>query len=369
MLRKAILLCLLAGAGAGAGMAGNGLAGEVAAIPVPPAPQAHAHQALVLPEPLRTALAARMPREPLPEAERVRRIVDFMVADDGLALRYLEQPTHGIDRSVQLRRVNCLSFTLLFVALVRASGLQARAQASDDAMAVRVHDGTVFRTSHVNAGVRIDGRWHSVDPALQEPFAARPPEAISDLQAVALLHNNNAVEQLVLGDTRRATAEIALALALDPANATAWSNAGVVAWRSGEPTAAADAYLHALRLQRDHVGALGNLAALYRDGGETRLAVRYERRLRRAQAQDPFSQFLLGQGRAASGAYAAAAAHFRRAIRLMPDQPAFHRDLAEAYEKQGRRDAAASARQRASQLEARREARRRLRLADDAASG
>ena len=93
------------------------------------------------------------------------------------------------------------------------------------------------------------------------------------------------------------------------------------------------------------------------------------KRLQRAQAADPFSQFLIAQGFADSGAYAAAVAHYRRAIRLLPDEPQFHRSLADAYQKQGDTAAAERARHRASILEARQDSRRGIRDAADPGPG
>lgn len=361
MLRMAVLRLLL--------LACLGPAGLVAAAPSLPDPDAQARQALVLPDELRLALAARMPERRLSELERVERLMDFMVADDGLGLRYQEQPTLGIDAAFRQRRVNCLSFTLMFLALARASGLQARAQASGDALAMRVLGDTAFRTSHVNAGVRIAGQWHSVDVGWGALLAGREPQAISDAQAVALLHNNKAVERLVAGDYAAAMAEMELALALDPASATAWSNAGVLHWRSGGREAAERAYLRALALQRHHVGALGNLVGLYRAIGDEQRAASFEKRLRRAQVADPFSQFLIAQALLDTGAYEDAIGHYRRAIRLMPDEPEFHRNLARAYEKQGKGEAAQRARLRADALDARRAAQRTLRTVDTSTPG
>src|SRR3546814_9750470 len=100
-----------------------------------------------------------------------------------------------------------------------------------------------------------------------------------------------------------AATEIATALSLDPDSAMIWSNAGVIELRSGRHDAAERAYLHALDLERDNIGALGNLVALYRATGATRLVDRYDDRLRSAQASDPVSQFLMAQELMELGAY------------------------------------------------------------------
>src|SRR5690606_37317317 len=101
------------------------------------------------------------------------------------------------------------------------------------------------------------------------------PQRIDDAQLVALLHNNNAVERLERGDLATASAEIQAAMALDVDSTTIWNNAGVIHWRSGRRDAAERAYLRVLDLERDHIGALGNLVGLYRASGQARLAHRY----------------------------------------------------------------------------------------------
>lgn len=360
MLRVLAILFLLAGMG-------EGQARPVRAMD--PGAVARADAEMALPDELRRVLETRTPEPGLSAEQRVQRLIDFMIADNGLALRYLEQPTYGIAESYVQRKVNCLSFTLMFIAMARASGMRAYAQASDDALAMRVLGDTVYRATHVNAGVEIDGLEYTVDVGWRSLLAVRKPRRITDAQLVALLHNNNAVESLLSGDKVQAAVRIEAALALDSASPTILSNAGVVHWRSGRREAAEQAYLQALKLQRDHLGALSNLVGLYRETGAARLAEGYAKRLQRAQAFDPFSQFLIAQALANSGAYDDAVAHYRRAIRLLPDEPQFHRSLADAYLKQGNPTAAERARIRAGRLEAERESQRGIRDAADPGSG
>jgi tetratricopeptide (TPR) repeat protein len=332
-------------------------------------PRAGIESALALPEALRLALPAEVQDRGIDDAVRVQRLVDFMIADDGLALRYQEQPTFGIAESFARRRVNCLSFTMMFIAIARAAGLNAYAQASDDALAMRVLDDTLYRATHVNAGIQAAGAGYTVDVGWQAILAGRKPRPITDARLVAMLHNNHAVERLLDGDHAGAAIAIAAALALDASSATLWSNAGVVHWRAGQPDAAERAYARALTLQREHVGALSNMVALHRSRGMQRQAASYERRLQRVQASDPFSQFLIAQSLAAAGAQREAIVHYRRAIRLLPDEPRFHRSLAEVYRQLGEPAAAARAGERASQLEAGQASRRGIRDAPAADPG
>ncbi|GHC01270.1 tetratricopeptide repeat protein [Thermomonas carbonis] len=325
--------------------------------------------AMALPDELHRMLPADVVDHRIDDAIRVQALVDFMIADDGLALRYQEQPTHGIAESFALRRVNCLSFTMMFIAMARASGIKAFAQASDDALSMRMQDGTLFRATHVNVGVLIDGARHSVDVGWRGVAVGRKPLRISDARMIALLHNNHAVERLLQGESAAASEAIAAGLALDASSATIWSNAGVVHARAGRRQEAKRAYLRALTLQRNHVGALTNLVGFHRAQGDAAQVAMYEKRLARAQAFDPFSQFLIGQSRAQAGVPADAVAHYRRAIRMLPDEPRFHRSLAEAYQALGDNAAAQRARDRALRLEANQEAQRGIRKADASGPG
>ena len=85
------------------------------------------------------------------------------------------------------------------------------------------------------------------------------------------------------------------------------------------------------------------------------------------QAHDPFSQFLLGERLAEAGAFGDAIEHYRRAIRLLPREPAFHRALGAAYRNAGDVAAAARAERRAEALETALERSRAIR--DAARSG
>src|SRR5690606_26109546 len=107
MFRAMLFLLLLA-------LAGAARAGATA--PDDRASAARVQAAMALPDGLRQALPA-LELDRLPELDRVRRLFEFMVSEEGLGLRYLEQPTYGIAESYERREVNCLSFTMMFIAL------------------------------------------------------------------------------------------------------------------------------------------------------------------------------------------------------------------------------------------------------------
>lgn len=356
-----LLLALLPGACGAAVLAPVGVDDAVDAPAAVDAP-------MWLPPELRQALQTRVVARSAPGLDRVEKLLAFMLDEEGMGLRYLEQPTYDVAESYRRRTVNCLSFTLMFVALAREAGVRAYPQASDETLSMRVVNQTLFRATHMNAGVRLNDQSLVVDVGADMVIAGRQPRRIPDLAAIALFHNNRAVEALLENDNPTASTRIATALAIDPANPNLWSNAGVIHWRAGRRAQAQAAYERALKLDRDHISALGNLLALA-DAGATGLDVGDARaRLAKAQRKDPFSQFVIGESSLDAGDLANAIIHYQRAIRLLPDQPGFYRSLAEAYERRGDMHASRRARERAESLEAESE-RRQMRKASLPDSG
>src|SRR3546814_18764044 len=88
----------------------------------------------------------------------------------------------------------------------------------------RLVDDTLVRAKHVKAGIDANRQRYTCDVGWRSVVAERRPRRVSDAQLAALLHNNNAVENLQRGDMTGAATEIAAALSLDPDSAMIWSN-------------------------------------------------------------------------------------------------------------------------------------------------
>ena len=300
---------------------------------------------LAVPEALRQQLHASVRPNPDP-ARRLQALADFLLKPEGLGLRYRHDATLSVAEAFAQREGNCLTFTLVTVALARELGLQAYGQDAD-AVSWYQEGGSVYRTLHVNAGVRIEGRRFSVDIASNQVITREPPRPIADARLLAHFHSNRAAELLAEGALKAALAHARQALAIDPQHAAAHSNAGVIEARLGNPNAAERAYLSALAIEPDHAGALFNLGELYVRERRGSLASDMRRRLAQAQQRDPFHHFLLGLQREAAGDAAAAVDHLRRAIRLHRHDHRFHFALARSWARLGEMDRAARALQAA----------------------
>lgn len=301
------------------------------------APHAGAHAAVTaLPEELRERLHQENVGAASSASQRLRRLVRFMFEPEtGLGLQYAEDATYDVGQAYAHRKVNCLTFTLLFLALAREVGLDAYPQELGETLSWHQDGGTLYRNSHVNAGVRIGNRLAVADVAGDWVIALHPPRRISHERLLSHYYNNLAIEHLTRNELPSAHQHMTTALSLAPTHATLWSNAGVLYQRSGDPGAAERAFLHALALEPDNAGALFNMIGLAHRLGDPRREADYRERLTKVQQHDPFHHFLQAMDFERVGDHAQAIAHYRRAIRLHRDEHRFHSALARAYLRAG----------------------------------
>lgn len=313
---------------------------------VPP----HPEQVLAVPDALRRQFHAQVIARGGPPAERLDRLVHFLFEPGGLGMAYREDATYTVAQAYETRQANCLTFTLLAVALAREAGLDAYGQQIEETLAWRQEANTIYRTNHVNAGVRIRQRRLTLDVASDLIIARAPPLPIRDERLLAHYYNNRAAELMAQQRLSEGLAYAQRSLALDPGYATSWSNAGVLYLRSGDAAHAERSYQQALQLQPLHPGALFNLVSYYRRNGEASQAARLQQKLETVQSRDPFHHFLLATEYERKGDLVRAAKHYRRAIRLYPDEHRFHFGLARAYFQRGDTRRAGKALARAREL-------------------
>ncbi|MGB3269880.1 MAG: tetratricopeptide repeat protein [Rhodanobacter sp.] len=285
------------------------------------------------------ALRAQVQRQVIgdggPARQRMQRLVAFLFDPSGLGMTYATDATLTVAQAYRQRKANCLTFTLLTVALAREAGLDAHAQEIDDVVAWRVEDDVVYRFNHVNAQIAIGRMRYTVDVARDEVLTRHQPESISDQRLLALYYNNRAAELLAADRPDVAAPYMAMTLQLAPRYASGWANAGVLRLREGDRRGAEHRYLKALTLDPTHAGALFNLVTLYRNNGDEADGAHFQRRLEKVQKKDPYFQFLLAVDDEKEGDYTSAVRHYRRAIRLYHGDSRFYLGLARAYRQLG----------------------------------
>ena len=298
-------------------------------------PPAAPETILALPSELRVRLQNEVIAGEPSRTRRFERLVTFMFDPQGLGMRYEAEPTPTVSEAYATRQANCLGFTLLFLALAREADLNVYPREIRETLDWQQVDRTIYRATHVNAGVRLGARNFVVDVTREDIISRYRPTRISDQQLIAHYYNNSAIERLAQGDIAAALAHSRLALELNPDDATYWANAGVLYLRSGDETGAARAYARALELDPREAGALFNQVNLCRRRNDARCEEAYRQRLERVQKEDPFFHFLIATDFERRGDYAQAIAHYQRAINRHRDEPRFYAALAHAYRQNG----------------------------------
>ncbi|MDS9991946.1 tetratricopeptide repeat protein [Xanthomonas sp. A2111] len=294
------------------------------------APMPTPEQILQLPPALHALLQQRIDRGADAE-HRLQQLVALAFDANGLNLQYDPKATHSVAESYATRRVNCLSFTLLFVAMARDIGLQAQVQEVRRVLSWYEDGNALYNVGHVNAGVRVDSGRGSIDLDRSVLMDRRGPQPIADRRALAHYYNNRGAELMVDGDLDGARAHLAMALQMDPRFAGAWNNQGVLAMRDGDSAAAARDYAKALEIDPEHLPALSNAVGLARRLGDSTREAALQRQMEQVRQRDPFQQYLLGNEAERRQDYAAAIAYYRHALHLYDGAHLLYFALARAY--------------------------------------
>lgn len=241
------------------------------------------------------------------------------------------------------RRGNCLSFTILFVALAREAGIDVRYRLVDMPPVWSTETDFVILRQHVNTVVRT--AFHEdfvIDFNAVEVGGRYEAREIDDREVLALFYNNLGAEALIDGDYETSFVYFRAAVLAAPAMPGSWTNLGALYSRSGRYAAAEAAYLHALSLQPNERSALSNLAGLYSTMGNRELAAQYRERVRNYQLRNPYFHFAQAQRAAAQQDYSAALASLRVSMRLKRDEPRFYLLQGQVFLALGRDEEAAA---------------------------
>ena len=299
--------------------------------PIPALPPPTPDQIMAIPPALRQRLYDRVIKPHGARGPRLEALVHLIFDDDGLALRYESAATHTVAETYATGTANCLSFSLLFIALAREAGITARAQEIGQVLSWYQDQRTIYNFGHINVQIRVDGRSGTVDLDSSVLMDRRGPTVISDARLFAHYYSNRGSELMGEDDYAASREYFDRALAMDASLPNIWNNLGVLEAREGDDDAAARDYGQALRIKRDHIASLSNMINLHRRRGDTAGADALLARLQSLRQVDPFHQFMLGRQAESQGDYGAAIRYYRRAVSLYPSAHQFHFGLARAY--------------------------------------
>jgi Flp pilus assembly protein TadD len=284
---------------------------------------------------------------------RVNGLLDGMRDGGLLSLHYTDDFTRTASGTFHDRVGNCLSFTMLFVALARAAGLDARYQVVDVPPTWTDDLGLIAVGSHVNALVEAPADRKFVvdfnDAFFREQY---PTRTVSDDYAAALYYNNLGAEALGRRDNESSFALLREAARTYPDMPAAWVNLGVLYLRFKHLDYAEAAFLRALETDPREQSAFSNLESVYTALGHSDLAARYGAQIRHYRDINPYYHYAVAQAAFYQKRYDDALASLRAAIRLKGDDGQFYSLQGQALVALGREDRAVASFARAKELAA-----------------
>lgn len=297
---------------------------------LPPQPD----EVLRLPDSVISELESRVTDRSRLSDKRLDLLVDYMFADDGLDFSYIVGPTRNPADTYAAREGNCLSFTLLFLALADQVGINAAPREVRVPLNWRRDGSALFESGHVNVLVRTEARRAVVDfepdPDLSRRLSLNQrSNRISRERVLAHFYNNRAAELLGEGKPGLARLWSEHAVTLDPDFTAALNNRGVIEARLGEHDLALTFYRRALAIDADNRSALFNMHELFRRTGQRQRAGEALDRLEALRSSDPYVHWALARNLERLGEFKRAEKLYLRAIRMKDDDPLFHTGLAQ----------------------------------------
>lgn len=247
-----------------------------------------------------------------------------------LGFRYNPSLTLPPAETFRRRTGNCLSFSLMLVAMARHAGVPARFEEAVLEPEYRSVNDTFINSRHITVLLGHGPNTYLVDVSGEVFSDDVRTQRIRDREAAAQYYNNLGVDALLNNDLPLAWAHFRQALETDPGQAFLWSNLGVVYNRSGQVDDAEWAYRTALSVDRRESIAANNLYVIYQQQGRPDEAARLEDRVRRHRMRNPYYLAMLATEALESRHYEDAIQLLRRSIRINGTEYRFHGALAQA---------------------------------------
>ncbi|RYG20859.1 MAG: hypothetical protein EOO07_04140 [Chitinophagaceae bacterium] len=243
------------------------------------------------------------------------------------------------------RRANCLSFTLLYVALARAVGINAQVNEVEipPTWDLRNKKDMVF-LRHVNVKVPMSREninvLHNddvvIDLEMDRYRANYRQHEVSDIEAAAQFYSNRAMEYFEKDNFVDAFLNLRKSISLNNQQTYVWSNLGALYSRKNLWREAELAYLHGLELNPEDLTVMNNLSYLYQQISKKDLAVKYSKLAERYRESNPYYQYNLALFAFDQGDYAAALQFVNRSISREKNDARFYELAATIYQRQGR---------------------------------
>ncbi len=276
------------------------------------------------------------------------------------------------------RKINCLSFSTLFVAAARYANVPADFQLVLAPPYWDKNGSSWINNQHINVTGAIDPppttsfldrKFGSANPSyfrngaglVRDDFFMVYRTATSDYrytadinpaivsipvrrqiideqQVLSLYYSNKSVEALLSDSLNLAYRYTKRALETDSDSAIAWNNLGVLYGRVGQPELSIAAYERAIALDERIYSATSNLANSYRLTGQIAQAELLENEIESFRNMNPYYHSALADDNIAEGEYDKAIGHLEKALSQKHNEQYFYHQMAVVNQQLGDMD-------------------------------
>ncbi len=265
-------------------------------------------------------------------------LADAMDSAQGLHLQYDAEATLTAEQAFRQKRANCLSYTMLFVALAREVGIPVKFYNVDIPPIWDMgDDDTALLYKHINARVEVDSTSYQIVDISGEQYDPHLyyENPISDSEAAAQFYNNRAVQLRLQHRLVDALRYQLRAVQMAPVSAYLWTNLSDLYLIEGQPRAARTAVAHALELDSSDPLAYQAASLAYAQLGQSGLAREFHARARHFIEQNPYYHYHLALVAMRRDDNAAAYEEIREAVQTRVRDPRFFFVLAVLLDRMG----------------------------------
>lgn len=272
------------------------------------------------------------------------------IAEGGRGIAYNAYSTEIPANTFDARRANCLSFTLLYVALARHVGIDAEVNEVHipPTWDYRSKNSMVF-LRHVNVKVSLrresqrllmaDNVIIDLEMQLYRPNYAQ--NVISNELIAAQFYSNRAMEFVNENNFKDGFLYLRKALQENDQQSYIWNNLASLYKRKNLLHEAEIVYLHGLKINPYDLTIMNNLAWLYSEMGDKKQTAIYTKLAQRYRQSNPYYQYTLALTAFSGDDYSNALVFIKRALEREKRDARFYELAANIYTKLGNTSSAA----------------------------
>lgn len=258
------------------------------------------------------------------ERTQMRRLVRYLIDNDGLGFQYRPTRTLNAEAAFEAREGDCMSYAMLYVAAARSLGIDVHFVRITQLPVFWEDSGRFFTSSHIAVGF---GRDTWLDNAMIVDFSATHTsewrfslyDRIDDETAIVLFHSNRAVEFLLKDRYVEAERLLRYLLERAPAAPEVYNNLGIVLMRLNRAREATTLYAEAIERFPRFVPLYTNAVSAAAATGKPELVKLWSDAGRKVAKSDPAFAFAEGMQAFQRGDFPTAAERFAEALQVQPD--------------------------------------------------